>query len=188
MTAASLLVATLRNLAREDGGFASSGVTLVSVETRGTSYERSGIVPLHEDILRRVRAVPGVERAGMTTVMPIAGGRISKVQLNANGAVQYQSLAMAAVTTDYLASMGIPLLAGRDFAASDDASAERVAIISSSVARHIFGARSPVGASIAVGRDSARTLRVIGVAGDTKMFGLRGDRRTDGVRARDADG
>ena len=73
-------------------------MTIVSVETRGTSYERSGIVPLHEDILRRVRAVPGVERAGMTTVMPIAGGRSSKAQVNANGIMQYQSLAMAAVT------------------------------------------------------------------------------------------
>src|SRR4029434_5444727 len=82
VSAASLLVTTLRNIARVDGGFSTSGVTLVSVETRGTPYQPAGIVPLHEEILRRVRAIPGVERAGMSTVSPIAGGRNSTVSLN----------------------------------------------------------------------------------------------------------
>ena len=176
VSAASLLVSTLRNIARVDGGFSGSGVTLVSVETRGTPYERGGIVPLHAEILRHVRAVPGVARAGMATVMPIAGGRNSPVALDANGAVVWRSVVLAATTPEYLASVGIALVAGRDFTERDEASSERVAIISEAVAKRAFPGRSAMGEAIRIRGDSVHTLRVVGVARDTKMFGLRGDR------------
>jgi predicted permease len=175
VSAASLLVTTLRNVARQDGGFATSGITLVSVETRGTRYERGGIVPLHEEMLRRVRAIPGVDRVGMATVMPIAGGRNSKVMLEGDGTTRVQSV-LAGTTPGYLAAMGIALAAGRDFTPRDDANAEQVAIISETVATRAFGGRNPIGGSIRVGSDSLATRRVIGVARDTRMFGLRGER------------
>jgi putative ABC transport system permease protein len=176
VSAASLLVTTLRNVAREDGGFASSGITLVSIETRGTQYERDGIVPLQSEILRRVRAVPGVQRAGMSTVSPVAGGRRVTVTLDVDGAPASRSLVMAGVTPEYLASAGIALRTGRDFTDRDGGSSERVAIVSESVARRAFPGRNPIGETIEVHADSVRAFRVIGVAADTKMFGLRGDR------------
>jgi putative ABC transport system permease protein len=175
-SAASLLMTTLRNIAHEDGGFAASGVTLVSIETRGTPYERSGIVPLHAEILRRVRAVPGVEHAGMSTMMPIAGGRRMTVKLDASGEVAWRSIILAGVTPGYLASAGIALRAGRDFTDLDDAASERVAIISESVAQRALPGRNPLGASIRVRGDSMHVFRVVGVARDTKMAGLRGER------------
>jgi predicted permease len=176
VSAASLLVATLRNVAREDGGFANSGVTLVSIETRGTLYEQGGIVPIHAEMLRRVRAIPGVERAGMSTQTPIAGGRNITVSLDADGAVVWRSLAFTSVSPDYFASVGIALIAGRDFTDRDDASSERVVIISRAVAQRAFPGRNPIGATLRIRGDSVHTVRVIGVARDTKMFGLRGDR------------
>jgi predicted permease len=176
VSAAALLAATLRNVAREDGGFSTSGVTLVSIETRGTPYEKVGIVPLHEEMLRRVRATPGVERAGMVTIAPIAGGRNIQVALDADGRLVSRSLVLAGITPDYLSAMGIGIVAGRDFTTHDDSTSERVAIISEAVARRAFPDRTPIGATIRVRTDSVRLLRVIGVARDTKMFGLRGDR------------
>jgi predicted permease len=176
VSAASLLVASLRNIAREDGGFASSGVTLVSVETRGTQYERDGIVPIHAEMLRRVRAIPGVQRAGMATQMPIAGGRNVTISLDADGALVWRSLALTSVSPEYLSSVGIALRSGRDFTARDDATSERVAILSEAVAQRAFPGRNAVGQFIHIRGDSVHTLRVIGVARDTKMFGLRGDR------------
>lgn len=176
VSAASLLVSTLRNIARTDGGFSTSGVTLVSIETRGTPYERGGIVSLYEEMLRRVRATPGVERAGMTTISPIAGGRNIEVGLDADGAVKMRALVLAGVTPDYLAAVGIALRAGRDITVRDDSTTERVAIISESVAERAFQGRSPIGATIRVRGDSTRAMRVIGVARDTKLFGLRGER------------
>jgi len=176
VSAASLLVATLRNVASADGGFATSGVTLVSIETRGTPYEQGGIVPLHEEMLRRVRTIPGVERAGMVTIAPIAGGRNIEAGLDADGQVVARSLVLAGITPDYLSAIGIRLVVGRDFTARDDSTAERVAIISESVARRAFAGRNPVGATIRIRTDSVCLLRVVGVARDTKMFGLRNER------------
>jgi len=176
VSAASLLVTTLRNIAREDGGFATSGVTVVSVETRGTPYERDGIVPLQAEILRRVRAVSGVEQAGMSTMLPIAGGRRTTVELDADGTVITPSIIMNAVTPGYLAAAGIALRAGRDLTDRDDASSERVAIISESVAKRAFPGRSAIGESIRIRSDSTYTFRVIGVARDTKLWGLRAER------------
>jgi predicted permease len=176
VSAASLLVATLRNVASADGGFSTSGVTFLSIETRGTPYEKGGIVPLHDEMLRRVRATPGVERAGMVTIAPIAGGRNIQVGLDADGRVIARSLVLAGVTPDYLGAIGIELVAGRDFTSHDDSTSERVAIISESVARRAFAGRNPIGATIRIRTDSVRSLRVVGVARDTKMFGLRNER------------
>ena len=176
VSAASLLVTTLRNLAREDGGFATSGVTMVSIETRGTRYERDGIVPLQAEMLRRVRAVPGVEQAGMSTLLPIAGGRRTTVEIDVDGTVIAPSTIMSAVTPGYLAAVGIRLRAGRDLTDHDDASSQRVAIISESVAKRAFPGRSAIGESIRISSDSTYTFRVIGIARDTKLWGLRSQR------------
>lgn len=174
VSAASLLVATLRNVASVDGGFSTSGVTLVSIETRGTPYEKGGIVPLHDEILRRVRATPGVQRAGMVTLAPIAGGRNIEVRLDADGEAVPRSIVLAAITPDYLATIGIRLAAGRDFTTYDDSTSARVAIISEAAARRAFPGRNPIGATIRICADNLCPVRVVGVAKDTKMFGLRG--------------
>ena len=174
VSAASLLVATLRNVASVDGGFSASGVTFISIETRGTPYEKGGIVPLQDEMLRRVRATPGVERAGMATNAPIAGGRNIEVGLDADGQAVTRALVLAGITPDYLAAIGISLVGGRDFTAHDDSTSERVAIMSETVAQRAFPGRNPIGAMIRIRTDSVRSLRVVGVARDTKMFGLRG--------------
>jgi predicted permease len=175
VSAASLLVSTLWNIARVDGGFSTSGVTLVSIETRGTPYERTGIVPLQEEMLRRVRAVPGVTRAGMTTIAPIAGGR--NIEVRVGDDAKAPLFVLIGVTPDYFGAMGISLVAGRDITVRDDSTSEPVAVISESVARRSFAGRNQIGASIRVRRDTVTTMmRVVGVARDTKMFGLRDDR------------
>ena len=176
VSAASLLVATLRNVARVDGGFSTSGVTLVSIETRGTPYEKRGIVPLHDEILRRVRATPGVEGAGMVTLAPIAGGRNIEIRLDTDGEVVAKSIVLAAITPDYLPAIGIRLAAGRDFTTHDDSTSERVAIISETAAQRAFPGRNPIGSTIRICTDNLCPVRVVGVAKDTKMFGLRGRR------------
>jgi putative ABC transport system permease protein len=175
ISSASLLTSTLRNIARVDGGFASSGVTVVSIETRGTPYGAAGIVPIHDEILRRVRLVPGVERAGMVTIAPIAGGRNIEVRLESGGRAS-ERMTLVGATPGYLGAMGIRLAAGRDFTTRDDSTSERVAIVSETLARRAFGSGAAVGATIRMRSDTTQTFRVVGVARDTRMYGLRGER------------
>src|SRR6185295_11968327 len=103
--------------------FAASRRFFVTIETRGTSRERDGIVPLHEEILRRVRALPGVARAGMSTLAPQYGGRNRTMSFAVPRGDDTRdrdpSVLLTAVTPGYFATAGIRLDRGRDFTESD---------------------------------------------------------------------
>ena len=177
VTASSLLALTLRNLDQVDAGFTTERVLLAAVETRGTAYELGGIVPLHAEILRRVREVPGVRSAAMATVVPMFGGRNASYAFDVPGHAQADGkrprAPLDAVTPGYFAAAGIPLVAGRDFTPADHLGAEHVVIVSSALARRYFPGGDPVGRSMRVGHDSLETVRVVGVAADARYFDLR---------------
>src|SRR5207248_2060453 len=134
VSAAALLVTTLRNLARVDGGFATENVLVVAIETRGTPYERSGVVPLHREILQRVASIPGIDRVGMSTYVPLFGGRRATRRLvlpttEGRSRSGNEDVVLQAVTPGYLAAAGIALRSGRDISTADDAGGDRVAIV-----------------------------------------------------------
>ena len=66
VSSAGLLAATLRNLREVDGGFATTHVLMATADTRGTSREREGAIPMHSDLLDRVRRIQGVRMAAMS--------------------------------------------------------------------------------------------------------------------------
>jgi predicted permease len=73
------------------------------------------------------------------------------------------------VGPDYFATLGIPLVAGREIRWSDDAKAPKVAVINETMARKFFPGRSPLGARLALGRNSAATdIEIVGVVRDSK--------------------
>jgi len=170
VTGAALLVATVRNLERVEGGYARSNVIVATVDTRGSVYERGGVLPIYADILRRVSAVPGVVQAGMSSEVPLFGGmgRSADVEL-VDGSRTIHDAWPTAVTPAYFAAAGVSLVAGRDFSPVDNASSELVAIISTALARHLFENRNPLGALIRITDDSVRTARVVGLAADVKL-------------------
>ena len=179
VTAASLFAATLGNLARVDGGFASDNVLLAGIEARSTPYEQTGVVPLHEEILRRVRAVPGVRAAAMATLVPLFGGSNSWAAIEVPGytppAGKPLEVHLIASVPGYFTTAGIRLMAGRDFNAGDRAGSEPVVIPNAAFARRYFGARSPVGRSLGVGLRGPRMTpaRIVGIADDAKYADLR---------------
>jgi putative ABC transport system permease protein len=179
VTAASLLSVTLRNLTRVDGGFAADRVLLVSLESRGTTYEERGVGPLHQDVLAHVRGLPGIRSAAMATTLPLFGGTIGSVDVDIpgyEGAPDRQPWAWRhASAPGYFDTMGIALESGRDFTSSDGATAEPVAIVNASFARRYFAKGEALGGSFrAVLRgDSLTALRIVGVAADAKYSDLR---------------
>jgi predicted permease len=176
--AATLFVATLRNLKQFDGGYGSTRILLARIETRGTAYEKGGIMPFYEEILNRARVTPGVSRVAMASAVPVFGGRSMRDQIRVPG---YEpapdedvSSWYAAVTPDYFATTGIGLESGRDFDDRDGATAEKVAIVSQTFARHYFAGRNPIGGSIVLGDGATATsMRIVGIARDARYADLR---------------
>jgi len=176
--AATLFVATLRNLKQFDGGYGSTRILLARIETRGTPYEQGGIMPFYEEILNRVRVTPGVRRAAMASVVPVFGGRSMHDQIHVPGyepaSDEDVSSWYAAVTPDYFATTGIGLEGGRDFDDRDGATSDPVAIVSHAFARHYFAGRNPIGGSIVLGEGSrATSMRIVGIARDAHYADLR---------------
>ena len=175
---AGLLAATVRNMSRIDGGFSTDRILVAAVETRGTPFERDGVVPVIADLGARIAALPGVQGFGMATLVPMFGGRLAGGSLEVPGYSPAQGeqpqVVRDAITPGFLRAAGIEVLEGRDFAAADRAGSEPVAILSANVARQYFGAASPVGRTIGIRIDSITTsLRIIGVARDTRFLDLR---------------
>jgi putative ABC transport system permease protein len=120
-------------------------------------------------IIERVRALPGVTRAGGMTLLsgrgrPFAADGQPPVSRDAAAAAVYR-----VATPDYLATIGIPLLRGRHFSAADRENAPGVAIVNQTLARTVWGNEDPIGRRLQLlGPPMDEWLTVIGIAGDVK--------------------
>jgi predicted permease len=128
----------------------------------------------YTQVLERMRALPGVESAAAVLIRPLSGivgwdaiyqieGQTQDEQLrNPNG--NYE-----AVSPDYFRTMGIRLIAGRDFTTADTEKAQGVVIINESTARRHWPGQSAVGKHLRLGRDAkAPWLEVVGVVNDVR--------------------
>ena len=175
---AGLMLGTFRRLATLDPGFRSEGVLLASVDLRNARLPEERLPGAKREILAAVRAVPGVRSASASGLTPVSGSAW-------NGRVEVDGYAPAgrddalvffnAVSDGYFATLGTPLLAGRDFGPGDAAGSEPVAVINEAMARKFFGGASPLGRRIGLrdGPDPGRAMRVVGVVGNTKYGTLR---------------
>jgi putative ABC transport system permease protein len=126
-------------------------------------------------LLERVRALPGVESAGAALSLPFPGDDIL-FPIRVEGqpappAGDENTINYQVVTPDYFRAMRMPLVAGRDIAASDGARAPGVVVLNESAARRYFAGESPVGKRVALGGD-ATPLTVVGVVGDVRQRAL----------------
>jgi predicted permease len=171
------LAATLKNLGRVTLGFDPDGVSAVSITPRDQGYDASRLVPYYRELLRRVREVPGVEAVSLSFSYPFASGGRSAFMLMSvapagaePGAPQVRVVFLP-VSPDYFRTLKIPLLTGSVFSPDEflagDEGTRRVAVISQSAARRLFGDRNPVGQFLGTG-----SRQVVGVVGDARHRSL----------------
>jgi putative ABC transport system permease protein len=180
MSGATLLVQTLRNLEHLNLGFDPGQRLIVSVDTRRTSYERQGMTrQMADEILRRVRALPGVRTAAFGSVVPVYGGRMSfddvVVRGEAPPADEDRESLFTAVTPGYFSSLGMPLLGGRDVSA-EPLAATREVVVNEQFARKFFPGRDVIGRVFAdsdAGDSSATENRIVGVVAGARYADVR---------------
>ena len=169
----------VRNMTRSmtmSPGFDADGTLWASVRLVPERY------PTEDDVRRvtsaaldEVRALPGVEAASLARVVPLNGNSVRGDEVLAEGSEQPERVRIHNndVGPDYFRTMGIPILAGREFEASDRKGSPEVAILNLNLARRLFGDLDPVGQTF---RYPAPTLSapitVVGVAANSKHFTL----------------
>jgi len=169
----------LRNLSRSTSmnpGFDVEGTTWATLRLVPERYSQpEQIQAAANEALERLRDVPGVESASLTAVVPFHDSidRGTTVKTDLGGEGRHVRMQMNWTAPDYFRTMGIALVAGRDFKAADRAGAESVAIINETMALQLFGETPAIGHTFGW-KDPAgqTTLRVVGVAKDSKYVTL----------------
>lgn len=177
LIAAGLLVNSLVQLQRVDPGFAPEHLLTARVRLLETTHaDAPARLAFWERALPQLRAVPGVLSAGLATgVPPDAPWSWNNFDLvgRSVGAGSQPMSPWTAVSADYFQMLGVPLLEGRAFAASDTPDTPPVVIVSRSWAERYFPGETAVGKQLYEGGDTENPVTVIGVVGDVKFDGLK---------------
>ena len=136
----------------------------LSLPARGPEEEARRRVEVAQT-LERIRALPGVEAAGGTDLLPVVSGGGFTGNLSIPGRTEPAFAYFRGATDGYFEAAGIPLLEGRTFRAADVIDSPRVAIVSQSVARDYFPGQSVLGRTLPFSENPA----IVGVVGDAQM-------------------
>jgi putative ABC transport system permease protein len=192
VTGAGLLIGSFWRLRSVDPGFEPQRLLTLRVEAPAARPEGPDPVPaFFEELIARVRSLPGVAAAGVTTHRPLGGGGMTR-HFSIDGRPAPASLGEVPnvvarqESASSMQAMGIPLRRGRYFTEQDNAAAPRVALINEALRRRFFPDEDPLGRTIAVdppehlwppsdlppgGRFARWTI--VGVVGDVRYFGPR---------------
>jgi putative ABC transport system permease protein len=173
---ALLFVNSLRNLLGTDPGFRGQGVIILRVNARPMGLAKEQGLAFMDDLLLRLRAVPGVACAATTSVTPISGsGWNGHVMLEGQGEAERITPNFSRVSSHYFETMGIRLVAGRDFDKSDRLESPRVAVVNELLAGKLGKGKRVLGLRFRgqTGPRQDHIYEIVGVVRDTKYRNLR---------------
>ncbi len=170
-----LFLRSLEDATGIDIGFRSKGVLMVSVDPRIHGYSPEQTTRFLDQLQERAAVIPGVLSAAATDSVPLSGGHrsdgFSVVGRKADREPPSVDEYMA--SPGYFAALGIPRLAGRDFA-HETADGPKVAVVNRALVERLFGKENPVGQQVSGG---GATYQIIGVVGNVKSRTLGEDTR-----------
>jgi putative ABC transport system permease protein len=178
-----LLVRSLTGLLAVSPGFDPSHVLTMQLFAGGPAF-RAGepaqqiatAVRFYDEILSRVRALPGVTAAAGVTTLPLGGG-VDGYGLHIEGRLhanpqEAPSADRFIVTPEFFQTLRVPLVRGRLIEAADGQGSEAVAILNRTAADELFPGEDPIGRRIMIGPPSAAPRRIVGIVGDVRHHGL----------------
>jgi predicted permease len=168
---AVLLLRTVSNLGQVELGFEPRGLAFFKLDAAASGAPQDRHAAIYREVLERLRAVPGVDSVSL-----IENAFLSDITSNAQVTVggEQRPLYMNAVGPGFLETMGMHLLAGRAVGLQDGPGAPLAGTLNQTAARMLFGAESPIGRTVALGR---RTVEVVGVVNDSRYDRQRADVR-----------
>jgi macrolide transport system ATP-binding/permease protein len=174
LVGAGLLIQSLENIRTASPGFTTNGVLNTAVDLVSTGYNEQRAKAFDDELIDRVRALPGVMSAAFARRTPLGNGTYSSTPIVADGyepppgeqpEVEYNE-----VGPDYFATVGIPLVTGREFTRDDDEKAAPVCVVNEAMAAQYWRGENPVGKRLQL---KGKWARVVGVAKDSKYENVR---------------
>jgi putative ABC transport system permease protein len=174
-----LLIRSFARLVAVEPGFETSNLLTMHISLNGQKYGEGRAAPYYQQLLERLRALPGVAAAAAVSTLPMsdAGTDFARPYWRAgepepSAAADKVSVRMA--TPEYLPTLGIPLLAGRNFTAQDRLETPAVLIVSERFARRVWPGESPLGKQLMLDYNRGKyAYEVVGVTRDIRYYGLK---------------
>ena len=174
LISAALFVRSLQTAVNFDPGFASQNLLMASMETRTANLNEAQSEAFYQQTLERINSVPGVQAASLSAIVPLTGGGYRRniylegyqpkpnedTELNTN-----------VIGLNFFNTMGIPIVAGRDFNAQDREGSPLVVIVNEELARRYY-AGNAVGKRLQIGSHTPY-IEIIGVVRTAKYRDLR---------------
>ncbi len=174
---AGLLIRSFARLVAVDPGFRPEHLLTFHVPLTGGKYQGSRRVAFYEELLDRLRALPGVRAAGGADYLPIEGAgpsiefAVEGRPWNGAGAFVGQRI----VTPGYFDAMGMSLAGGRGLEAHDDSTKPEVAVVNDAMSTACWPGEDAIGKRFRLNpRGNSSWITVVGVVHDVKHFGLDG--------------
>jgi putative ABC transport system permease protein len=173
MTASGLLMQSFSRLMHVNPGFSPKNLLAFPLTLPPSRYSKPEVeAQFYRQILERVRSVPEVQAAGITSYLPLGGGAryvfVCPEGLVCQGVGKDPTSALRQVSAGYFETIRTPLLSGRTIDEKDIAGGSPVAVINETAAKHFFPGQNPIGKHIANSRDMVQR-EIVGVAADVKF-------------------
>jgi predicted permease len=174
-----LFMRSLKVAERSDLGFDPSHVADISMDPREIGLNDVQGLAFYNALLDRVRMLPGVEAAGLTSSVPLSyyndADTVTPDNYDGNLSRRPRRAMFSVVSPSFLDTLKITLLRGRAFKESDNADSPFVSIINQAIADRYWPGQDPVGRHFRIGRDPQKLIEVIGVAGNSRVAGVTGN-------------
>ena len=176
LVGALLFVRSLRKLTTLDAGFNENGLLNTEVNVARLNFPPERRAALYDDLLRRVRAIPGVGQAATANIMQISGnGWNNEIVITGQPPARMVPW-FDRVSPGYFRTMGTQLVAGRDFDQRDTTSSPEVAIVNQEFSRKFLAGANPIGKSFRVltgPGEPPHVYQIVGLVKNSKYQTLR---------------
>lgn len=182
LSGAGLLIASFARLNAVDPGFAREGIFTARIARAPAGYDSARTIwQFEQRVLNRLRSTPGIVNAGGTFTLPLQRGWNLPMTIEGRPDATEGGMEWRSMSPSYFKTMGIRLLAGREFTDADDAGAPGVAIISESFARRYWRDQNPIGQRLLLGRFKGKLIgpqfdeparEIVGVVPDVRDMSL----------------
>ena len=174
LVGAGLLLQSLQKIRSDSPGFSTGGVLVTAVNLAASGYDVQRAKSFHDELIDRVQALPGVESAALARMTPLGYGTFSSAPIVMDG---YQpppdeqpSVDYNQVGPGYFATIGIPLVSGREFTRSDNETGAPVAIVNETMAGRYWTGKNPLGERL---QAKGKWMQIVGVAKTSKYYSMR---------------
>lgn len=175
LIAAGLLLTSFARLQRVEPGFQPDGVFTAQLAIPPSRYPREKLIPFYEQFYARLKALPGATSAALTDRVPLTGGQSPAPVAVMDGPVPPMSERPNAnrhlISPGYFKTLGIRIVAGRDFDERDSSTVPHVAIVNETFVQRHFHGQNPLGRRLVTGMGQ-RESEVVGVVADVRSTTL----------------